>query len=97
MDSICHLKICTVNIGGFSQNSVMCLDKYNDENKFDLIKIQETGKRGEIDLCNTKYIRDDNNAKNRGTMIYINQDHSLSKLQLLNKTFPTNIQLGDWQ
>ena len=85
MDSICHLKICTVNIGGFSQNSVMCLDKYNDENKFDLIKIQETGKRGEIDLCNTKYIRDDNNAKNRGTMIYINQDHSLTKLKSLNK------------
>ena len=85
MDSRCHIKICTVNIGGFSPNSIMCLDKYNDENKFDLIKVQETGKRNDIDLCNMKYIRDDNKAKNRGTAIYVNIDHSLTKLKSLNK------------
>ena len=85
MDSRCHIKICTVNIGGFSPNSIMCLDKYNDDNKFDLIKVQETGKRNDIDLCNMNCIRDDNKAKNRGTAIYVNKDHSLTKLKSLNK------------
>ena len=85
MDSRCHIKICTVNIGGFSPNSIMCLDKYNDDNKFDLIKVQETGKRNDIDLCNMNCIRDDNKAKNRGTAIYVNKGHSLTKLKSLNK------------
>ena len=84
MDTICHLKICTINIGGFSSGSLLCLDKYCNEEKFDLIKVQETGKREEIDLCNMTHIRDDNNAQNRGTSVYINNNHSLTKLKSLN-------------
>ena len=85
MDTICHLKICTVNIGGFSPNSIMCLDKYNDENKFDIIKVQETGIRHDVDLCNMKYIKDDNKARGRVTMIYVKNDHSITKLKSLNQ------------
>ena len=85
MASLCNLKICSINIGGLSPNSLMCLDKYNDENKFDLIKVQETGKRVDVDLCNMKYIRDDNKSKNRGSSIYIRDCYSLTKLKSLNK------------
>ena len=41
MHPLQHIKICTLNIGGFSPESLLCLDKYCDEEKFDLLKIQE--------------------------------------------------------
>ena len=84
MASLCNLKICSINIDGLSPKSLMCLDKYNDEEKFDLIKVQETGKREDVNLCNMKYIRDENKARNRGSIVYIRDCHSLSKLKSLN-------------
>lgn len=84
MHPLQHIKICTLNIGGFSPGSLLCLDKYCDEEKFDLLKIQETGKREDVNLCNMTHIRDDNKAKNRGTMVYTKNEHSLTKLKSLN-------------
>ena len=68
------------------------LDKYTDDKKFDIVATQETGttENDKINPTNMEAITDDNNAKNRGTIIYVRNTHSITKLKEINQ-MSTNI------
>ena len=48
------IRICSINICGLSDRSKLLLDKYVDEEKYDAVAIQETGKVSmeKLSLCN---------------------------------------------
>ena len=77
------LTFCTINICGLSSRSLFTLDKYSYDNQFDFIAVQETGTRRNVEITNMNYITDDNQARNKGSMIYINKKHTITKLTSL--------------
>ena len=68
-----YVKIGSINIDHFSPKSQVLVDKYNDEEDFDLLLIQETGTvdKEKLKLTNMKVIVDTNSAKNRGAATFI--------------------------
>ena len=86
------IKICTINIDGLSEKSRFCLDKYQDDNSFDCIAVQETRKTDieSISLCNMSAIMDSNNALNHGAALYTQDRHSIAKIEEISQDF-TNI------
>ena len=81
------LRICSINIGGMSSRSLFMLDKYNDIKQFDIVAAQETGTTNTDNLAvtNMHEITDDNNAENRGSVLYMKNAYSITKLQELNR------------
>ena len=79
------IKICTINISGLSSRSLFMLDKYFHDCEFDLAGVQETGPIEKENVNNMSYITDDNQAANKGTMIYINKKHSITKLHCISE------------
>ena len=61
------------------------LDKYCHDEQFDFVTAQEIGTPENIKLNNMKHITDDNHAANKGTMIYISNKHSITKISSLSK------------
>ena len=80
-------KFATININGFSAGSQFLMNKYNDTERFDMIAIQETEKYNlkDLDLDNMTVIWDTNKAKNHGAALYINNSHSITKLETISK------------
>ena len=80
-------KFATININGFSAGSQFLMNKYNDTERFDMIAIQETEKYNlkDLDLDNMTVIWDTNKAKNHGAALYINNRHSITKLEAISK------------
>ena len=87
-----NIKCCSINICGLSNNSKFMLDKYTDDKKIVIVATQETEttENDKINLTNMEAITDDNNAKNRGTIIYVRNTHSITKLKEINQ-MSTNI------
>ena len=85
------LTIGSINISGLSNRSQFCLNKYIYDENTDILTVQElAGPRGEVNPCNLEidnmnYIRDTNNASNKGAALYVNQKHSLTKLDSISK------------
>ena len=85
------LKIGSINIWGLSNRSNFCLNKYVEEENLDILTVQELkGPTGELNpdnlvLDNMSYITDTNNAANKGTAIYVNNNFSLTKLDTISK------------
>jgi len=83
-----NLKICSINICGFSERSQLVLDKYNDDQSFDILAVQETA-TGNTDpkhlhLTNMSVIRDPNNSSNKGCAIFFKDQHSLTNLPAIS-------------
>ena len=85
------IKVCTINICGLSDRSRFVLDKYAYDNKFDAIAVQETGNDDieAISLSNMSTIIDSNHSTNRGTALYVNNQHSITKLEQISKNYKT--------
>lgn len=81
------LKICSINIGGMSSRSRFMLDKYEDINQFDIVAAQESGTtdNDKLAVTNMQEITDDNNANNKGSVLYMKNPYSMTKLKELNK------------
>ena len=90
------IKIGSINIGGMSDRSNFCLNKYIEDEGFDVLTVQELrGAVGELNpthlpLDNMNYIIDTNNAVNKGAAIYAHHNISLTKLEAISK-MSTNI------
>ena len=78
------LKICSINICGVSERSQLVLDKYNDENAFDILAVQETATGNpdpnHLQLSNMSVIRDSNKSANKGCAIFYKDRYSLTSL-----------------
>ena len=87
-----EIKLCTINICGVSTRSRFVLDKYVNDSKYDAVAIQETGSDDieTITLSNMSVITDLNKAKNKGAALYVNDQHSITKLEQISQKF-TNI------
>ena len=81
------IKICTINICGLSVRSKMLVNKYNDIKDIDILAVQETGSGDllNLELLNMSVICDTNKASNKGTALYVNNKHSITKLDTISK------------
>ena len=81
------LKLGSINICGLSERSKLCLNKFIDSDNIDILALQETGTVDptQLELVNMSAICDTNNAANKGTGLYVNNQHSISKLESLSK------------
>ena len=84
---ITNLKICTLNVCGYSERCTMTLNHYIDKEKIDWLATQETGTSNEetLKLHSMNFISDTNKAANRGAALYVNQLHSITKLSTISK------------
>ena len=82
-----NIKACSINICGMSEKSRFMLDKYSYDEKYDLVYVQESGttENNKIELTNMNVLSDDNEACNKGALIYANNSHSLTKLKEINQ------------
>jgi exonuclease III len=82
-NSIADIKICSINICGVSERSRIPLDKYVYDEQYDLVAIQETGSVSmeKISLSNMSTITDSNQAINKGVALYVQNKHSITKLE----------------
>ena len=82
-----NIKACSINICGMSEKSKFMLDKYSHDEKYDLVYVQESGTtdNDKIELTNMNVLSDDNQAYNKGALIYANNSHSLTKLKEINQ------------
>ena len=81
------IKHCSINIGGMSNRSQFCLNKFVDEEGIDILCMQETGtcESEKLELENMTHITDLNKATNRGAALYVNNRYSLTKLDEIGK------------
>ena len=84
-----EIKLCTINICGVSPRSRFVLDKYVNDCNFDAVAVQETGSDDfeTISLSNMSTITDPNQAKNKGAALYVNEQHSITKLGQISHKF----------
>ena len=82
-----RVSLCSINICGLSDRSKLCLDKYNEDHKFDVVAVQETGTsdKTKLNLENMVVITDTNNAANKGSALFVNNKHSVTQLQSISK------------
>ena len=83
------IKVCSINICGLSARSKMMMDKYVDDEAYDVVCVQETGTidSRNVNLCNMNVITDTNKASNRGASIYINNKYSLTRLESISQMY----------
>ena len=76
------IKLCSINISGLSKRSKLTLDQYVESEGFDIVTVQETGTCDitKLKLSNMNCITDSNNARNRGSALYLKDYHSLASL-----------------
>ena len=81
------IKHCSINIGGMSNRSQFCLNKFVDEEGIDILCMQETGtcESEKLEIENMTHITDTNKATNRGAALYVNNRYSLTKLDEIAK------------
>ena len=83
------IRICSINIGGLSERSKLVLDKYVDEEQYDIVTIQETGTvdPSKLSLSNMTAITDSNQAENKGAAMCIQNKHSITKLEEISSNY----------
>ena len=83
------INICSINICGLSKRTKLVLDKYVDKEKYDVVSIQETGTCNvtDISLSNMNIITDSNEARNRGTALYVKNEHAITKLDEISVNY----------
>ena len=81
------IKTCSINIWTFSEKSRFTLDKYTYDERFDVVFVQETGTSDleKLKLTNMKVVTDDNKAANKGAAIFVNRQHTITKLKEINE------------
>ena len=81
------VKIGSINIDGFSKKSQIVLDKYNQEQDFDVLLAQETNKndKAKLKLTNMKVLIDTNSAKNRGAATFLKINTPYKELPEISK------------
>ena len=81
------IKACSINICGFSERSQFTLNHFIDEEEIDLLAVQETlsDDLDKLTLLNMTSICDTNKAKNKGAALFINNKHSLTKIEDISK------------
>ena len=81
------IKLCSINIAGFSAKSQFMMNKYAFDEKFHIIAMQETesSDKEKLKLCNMNVITDTNQAKNHGASIYTRNDSTCTKIPELSK------------
>ena len=82
-----NLKLCSINICGWSERSKITLDKYVNTEKFDIVAVQETNTddQEKLGLTNMKVLSDSNKSRNKGTALYVNKNLAFSRLKELNE------------
>ena len=80
------IKLCSINISGFSQRSKLTLDQYVDTEGFDIVVVQETGTSDltKLKLSNMNCITDLNMAQNRGSALFMKVKYSLARLDQIS-------------
>ena len=78
------IRICSVNIGGLSDRSKFVLDKYAEEEQYDVLTVQETGtvNMSKLAISNMTAITDSNKAQNKGAALYVRNNHSITELDI---------------
>ena len=81
------IKLCSINICGFSKRSQMMVDRFCDVEQIDLLKMQESGTvdQAKLKLTNMKTVHDPNNAVNRGAVLYVRDTISCTNLPAISK------------
>ena len=81
------IRCCSINIDGLSERSKFMINKYNKNENFDLISVQETGSDdlSKLELLNMSAICDTNKASNRGAALYVSDKHSITHLDTISK------------
>ena len=81
------IKICSINIDGLGEKSRFSLDKYQYDEDFDVIAVQETRKDNAdaIPLCNMSTIIDSNLAINSGAALYVHTRHNITKIEEISR------------
>ena len=76
------VKTCSINIDGLSEKSRFLLDKYSYDEQFDLVAAQETRTtdKDKLKLTGMTAYCDKNNAKNRGTVIFVKDELPCSEI-----------------
>ena len=85
-----NIKIGSINICGLSSRSKMMLEKYIDDEAYDVMVVQETGTDDpqKMEICNMNVIADNNKASNRGVAIYVNNKKcSITKLNSISQPY----------
>ena len=79
---IIPMKICSINIGGFSEKSRFLIDKYTNDEDFDIVTVQETctTDKDKLKVHNMTSYCDSNQAKNRGATIFVKNEIPCSKI-----------------
>lgn len=85
-NTVKKIKLCTLNICGLSDRSKFAINKFNHDNNIEILALQETGTsdNNKLNLDNMSMIHDSNLARNRGTALYVNNKHSLTKLDSIS-------------
>ena len=80
------IKLCSINIGGWSEKSKFFIDKYVNSEGFDALFVQETltDDLSYLELHNMSAICDTNKAANRGVALYVKEKHSITKLDSIS-------------
>ena len=81
------LNVGTINIMCLSQRSKMVLNQYAYTENLDALAVQETNTNliENLELDNMYGIFDTNNSTNKGAALYINNKHSITKLECNSK------------
>ena len=82
-----NIKLCSINIDGFSERSKFVINNYNHSEEFDVLFVQETltDDLSRLELNNMSVICDTNKAVNRGVALYVHEKHSITKLETISK------------
>ena len=82
--SLKNIKVCSINICGFSSRSKLVVDKYIHDEGCDIVLMQETGTNdiNKLKLLNMNTIADTNQAYNRGASVNANHQHSITQLSM---------------
>ena len=81
------IKACSINICGFSTRSQFALNHFVYKQDLDWLAVQETETvdSDKLHLQNMTAICDMNKAKNKGAALFINNKHSITKLESVTK------------
>ena len=80
------IKLCSINISTFSDRSKLTTDQYIENEGFDILTVQETGTCDlvKLKLTNMNCITDRNNARTRGSALYLRDHHTLAPLDQIS-------------
>ena len=81
------IKLCTINICGFSSRSKFTLNKFIKDEGIDILSVLETDSTDaeKLELENMSFISDTNKASNKGAALYTSDKYSVTGLETISK------------